>query len=252
MQKPTIVMIHGLIGSLQYFEPQRLIPSAQFRHIDLLGYGQFAGVDSESLTLHAQVENVANAIKSKVDEPVWLLGHSMGGAVAMMLAGQEPELVKGVINVEGNFTMRDAFWSSAIARMPASQWASDFSAMKADTAAWLTRCGIEPTEARQRWATHILNHQPASTVQAMSQAIIRETTTDGYRATIQCVLDRGCSIHLIAGERSAEDWDVPRAVRLAAKSYNEVGSAGHLMMLEQPASFCDALEQICSQINTAQ
>ena len=30
-------------------------------------------------------------------EPVWLLGHSMGGAISLMLAARAPELVKGVI-----------------------------------------------------------------------------------------------------------------------------------------------------------
>ena len=51
-------------------------------------------------------------------------------------------------------------------------------------------------------------------------------------------------LNLIAGERSAEAWDVPAFVLAAARSYTEIAGAGHLMMLEEPAVFCRAVESV--------
>ncbi|MCH7885796.1 MAG: alpha/beta hydrolase, partial [Planctomycetes bacterium] len=42
--------------------------------------------------------------------------------------------------------------------------------------------------------------------------------------------------------RSAHGWDVPPLVRDAARSYTEIGEAGHLMMMEQPDAYCRAVE----------
>ncbi len=51
-------------------------------------------------------------------------------------------------------------------------------------------------------------------------------------------------MHLVAGERSAADWDVPDFVRRAARSYTEQPGAGHLMMLEDPDAFCQIVNEI--------
>jgi len=142
----VLTMIHGLIGSLDYFDPAGRITRADVRTIDLLGYGSLRGESTDGLTLQDQVEHVVSQIASWSVSPVWLLGHSMGGAIAMMLADQRPELVRGIINVEGNFTEKDAFWSSAIVKKRFDEWAKEYGRMCDDVRAFTQRCGIEPTE----------------------------------------------------------------------------------------------------------
>lgn len=42
-------------------------------------------------------DDTLTVLRRERTEPVWLLGHSMGGAISLMLAARAPELVKGVI-----------------------------------------------------------------------------------------------------------------------------------------------------------
>ena len=242
MAKPTLVLIHGLVGSLSYFRPEQRVKRARVSAWALLGYGDLRGVPADRLTLANQAEYVADCIRDHTDAPVWVLGHSMGGAVAMLLAERFGELVAGIINVEGNFTLKDAFWSTRIVATPPAEWEAQYRAMAADVPAWVVKCGVEPTPTRVEWAREILAWQPARTVYAMARAILNETDDPRYLESVRRVMDRGVPIHLIAGEKSAAAWGVPDFVRAAARSYTEMPRLGHLMMLEAPDEFCRVVD----------
>lgn len=244
MHKPTLLMIHGLVGSLDYFDPDARIETADVRTLDLLGYGDFRDANPARLTLHAQTEHVASQMAVLPDRPVWLLGYSMGGAIAVLATERRPELVSGIINVEGNFTLRDAFWSRDIIAKSLEEWSNEYRAMLHDVPGWVTRCGVEPSKERVAWAASILEHQPAETVFAMSKAIVEETGDPAYLDAVRRVVEGGVPVHLIAGQRSAQDWDVPDFVRDSAQSYTRIAHAGHLMMLEQPVTFCRTVDSI--------
>ena len=246
--KPTLVMIHGLIGSLAYFDPQSKIDSARVSTPDLRGYGSLRGVPADSLTLAAQVDHLVEQLQGLGSAPLWLLGHSMGGAIAMMLADRLPEKIAGIINVEGNFTLGDAFWSSKIAKRSSESWATEYKNMQCDPAAWLQKCGVAGTAPNIQRAKQVLSHQSPDTVQAMSRAIVRETALAEYALCVRRVVERGCPIHLIAGQRSVEDWDVPEFVRAAARSFSELPDTGHMMMLEDPQAFCGLVDDIVRQV----
>ncbi len=242
--KPLIVMVHGLIGSLDYVDPAERIGEARVVILDLLGYGSLASAPIRGLTLAGQAEHVVGLVRALPDEAVWLLGHSMGGAVAMLVADRIPDRIAGVINVEGNFTLRDAFWSARIAEQDLEDWRRDYRRMQCNCPDWLQKCEIEPSVERIRRAEAVFANQPAETVYAMSHAIVRETAAPAYLDCVRRVVERRCPVHLIAGERSAADWDVPDFVRLAARSYAEQPGAGHLMMLEDPGAFCQIVNEI--------
>jgi len=246
MRTPTLLMIHGLVGSLSYFGPEKRIRRADVRTCDLLGYGAFRESPSDRLALHTQADHVAFFIADHAISPVWVLGHSIGGAVAMLLADRHPELVAGIINVEGNFTLKDAFWSHKIVEKEPARWEEEYRAMQADVPAWVQRCGISCTPQREGWTREILAWQPARTVYAMSRAIMVETTNPAYLQAVRRVLDSGLPVDLIAGEKSAAGWDVPDFVRSAARSYIEQPEVGHLMMLEAPDEFCRIVDTCLS------
>ncbi len=247
MDRPTLIMIHGLVGSLHYFDPPARMPEISVITEDLLGYGGQANVPPDRLTLAAQAELVTQWIDAVADEAVWLLGHSMGGAVAVLAADMRPQRVRGIINVEGNFTDKDTFWSRKIAAQMPAEWADQYHSMQDNPAAWLERCGIAPDPQRAMWAEHILANQPAGTVYAMAQALLAETLCPEYLSIVRGLLDRGLPLHLLAGDKSAADWGVPDFVRDAAASYTEQPGASHLMMLEAPDAFCQIVTTLLSR-----
>jgi pimeloyl-ACP methyl ester carboxylesterase len=239
-----LVMIHGLVGSLRYFEPEKRLRNARVIAPDLLGYGEYQDAAPDSLTLHDQADHVIQCINESGAQSIWLLGHSMGGAIAMMVAARMPERIAGVINVEGNFTLKDAFWSRKIVEGGLDAWDAEFQRMQSDIPGWLRRCGVEPNEQRITWTGAILDHQPPATVFRMSRAIVEETGDPTYLETVRGSIDHGLRIHLLAGERSAAAWDVPAFVRQAAVSDIIQPGVGHLMMLEDANEFCRLITEM--------
>ena len=246
---PALVMIHGLLGPIDYFGPQSFLPEFELHTPSLPGYGlEPKNWNGEAPSLRSQAAWVARYLRSRVARPAWLLGHSVGGAIAMLAAGLAPELVKGIVNVEGNFTLNDAFWCRKIAAMGDEAWAAEYRRMQADPTAWLEGAGIAVSAERLSWAQRILQHQSAATVSAMARAVVRETAADAYLASVQAVVEGGTPLHLLAGARSASGWDVPAWARKAAASSTVIPETGHMMMLEAPRLFCDALRSVVSEV----
>jgi pimeloyl-ACP methyl ester carboxylesterase len=236
-------MIHGLLGSSSYFDPQSLLPQLDVRTPDLLGYGSNRSLDA-GIDLHAQADEIVRVLRDEIGEPAWLLGHSVGGAVMMLAAERAPEMVRGLVSVEGNFTLKDAFWCSRVAAMREADWAAEYGAMEGDPAGWLERSGVEASDQRIAWAREILENQPYTTIQAMARSVVSVTGAPGYLEGVRRVLGTGVPLYLLCGELSASGWDVPEWVLALACRSQVQPKAGHMMMLEDPAMFCGIVDGI--------
>jgi pimeloyl-ACP methyl ester carboxylesterase len=244
MPQPHLLMIHGLLGSLDYFSPRSHLDGLDVHTPDRLGYGANAdAIPAAEIDLHKQADAIARHIREGIGQPTWLLGHSVGGAVAMLVADRVPELVAGLISVEGNFTLNDAFWCARIAATPADEWQAQYRALVDDPHGFLARGGIAESAERLAWADAILHHQQAAAVHATATSVIKETGAPAYLELVRRVVGR-TPIHLLAGARSAAGWDVPDWVRAAARSSVVMPDTGHMMMLEDPAGFCGRVREI--------
>ncbi|MDB5819161.1 MAG: alpha/beta hydrolase [Rhizobacter sp.] len=246
--RTPLVMIHGLLGSIDYFDPARYLDGLAVHTPDLSGYGTNpqadATIDAQPLTLSGQARHIADYLRQQVRAPAWLLGHSVGGAVAMLAAAQAPEHVLGVISVEGNFTLDDAFWCRQIAPLYPAEWSARYQAIRSDESAWLKASGIAATPERLEWARHILSNQPAATVHAMARAVVTETGHPDFLACVRKLVDAGLPIGLLSGESSRPDWNVPPWVQAAALRDAVLPGGGHMMMLESPTAFCRAVQEL--------
>jgi lipase len=232
-----VVLVHGLIGSLD--DPAiaaALHPHSVFSPA-LLGYGANAETDPATITLAKQAEFVAQLVRTRFGcGPVHVVGHSVGGVVAALLASEYPELVASLISVEGNFTLKDAFWSASVARMNQAEAEAMLDTLRSDPRGWLVRSGVSVTEEHIGVARRWLSLQPASTLRAMGRSIVDTTGQPSYEALLRSVFER-MPVHLIAGERSREGWDVPAWAEDQAASFNVIQHAGHMMMLEDGKGF---------------
>ena len=233
----ALLMVHGLLGPIDYFAPARLLPGIDVHAPDMIGYGRHRSEEA-GIDLAGQADALAHYLRDEIEQPAWLLGHSVGGAVAMMVADRVPELVRGLISVEGNFTLRDAFWCARIAALEEEAWAAEYGAMEDAPAAWLEKSGIEAYDERIAWARDILNNQPYTTVQRMARSTVAETGKPDWPDLVRRVLVRGTPLYLLGGEQSAAGWDVPEWVLAAARQILVQPKTGHMMMLEDPRNFC--------------
>lgn len=236
-----VVFVHGLIGTLRDPDLLAYFPRGRAIAPDLLGYGSLRHMPSAELHVEAQVAHLAQTVGDAFgDEPIHLVGYSVGGVVAGSFAYLTPDRVKSFVSVEGNFTLEDAFWSAKLARKPLDEVRRELE----DPMAWLEDAGVdhpEPewVETAARW----LAHQPASTVHAMAQSVVRETGQPEYLAMLRSVFSRH-PVRLVAGGLSRNKWNVPDwAISLAAKP-ELVEGRGHLMMIEDPDQFATRLEEV--------
>ena len=235
-----VVLVHGLIGSLS----APLITGAFNRPVltpDLIGYGDHASDPRMDWTLEDQADHLARWIADHVAAPVHLVGHSVGGAVAVLLAHRAPEMVRSLTSVEGNFTPSDAFWSRSIAGQGLGEVRATLDGFRADVPAWLRESGVEPDAARISIAAEWLDNQPAETVRSQARAVVAATEGGAYLDAVRDLLASGLPLHLLAGSRSSSGWGVPQWVRDRATSDAAVDGAGHLLMIERPAEFADSV-----------
>lgn len=103
-QGMPVVMIPGLFGSAFGF--RQLVPEmveAGFRAVvvEPLAVGTSGRPRRADYSLHAQARRVADALDSLGVRDAVLVGHSMGGAIALRVAWLRPELVRAVVSLEG-------------------------------------------------------------------------------------------------------------------------------------------------------
>jgi pimeloyl-ACP methyl ester carboxylesterase len=96
---PAIVLVHGLggqMGNFTYSLLERLTPDFRVILIDRPGAGYSTRAPGASARLGAQAETVARFIRILgLDRPL-LVGHSLGGAIALAVALNHPECVRGL------------------------------------------------------------------------------------------------------------------------------------------------------------
>ncbi len=101
-QGPWVVFLHGLFGQGRNFTQiaKGLEPDLRSLLVDLPNHGRSAWTERFDYVEHADA--VAEHLRAGVaaDGPVHVLGHSMGGKVAMVLALRHPDLVDRLVVVD--------------------------------------------------------------------------------------------------------------------------------------------------------
>jgi pimeloyl-ACP methyl ester carboxylesterase len=89
---PPLLLVHGLGGAAWNFsELAPLLPGRRLIIPDLPGHGASSPLPAPSLT------GFADVLAEILDEPVDVLGHSLGGVVALRLAERHPPLVRSLV-----------------------------------------------------------------------------------------------------------------------------------------------------------
>ncbi len=98
-QGPPLLLLHGLGCSSGYFEPLQRALSKHFTTyaLDMAGFGQTRAPRGSYLQLERLSEHVAQWLVSNDLERIPVLGHSLGGEVALDLTARFPERVSSLI-----------------------------------------------------------------------------------------------------------------------------------------------------------
>ena len=250
--KPVAV-IPGLFGASFTFRKVVPLLAAQGFHpivIEPLGTGFSSRTLKADYSLSAQSHRIAAVLDSLSSGPVLVLAHSLGAAIAFRLAIERPDLVRGIVSLEGGPTeeattptfrsaMRFVPWIKLLGGIRLVR--RKIRGMLLDSSgdqSWVTDgivLGYTLGEARDLNAT-------LRTFLAMSRA--REPAKLAPRLG-----DIACPVTLVVGT-ARHDGDVPpEEVALMSHSIQafEVDSqrgAGHYLQEERPAAVVSAVERL--------
>ena len=117
-REPVCVYLHGLgsasSADFPYIARHPQVASYRALLIDLVGYGFSDRPAAFSHTLAAHAEIIARLLDHLGLRQCHVIGHSMGGSIAIALADARPDLVSGLVVAECNFDPEDATFSQMI------------------------------------------------------------------------------------------------------------------------------------------
>ncbi|MBT8447792.1 MAG: alpha/beta fold hydrolase, partial [Gammaproteobacteria bacterium] len=95
-----VLILHGLLGSARNWRSMARSMAGDYDvlTVDLRNHG--ASPHTDSMRYEDMATDVAALIADEVSQPVTLVGHSMGGKVAMTLALHQPALVQRLVVVD--------------------------------------------------------------------------------------------------------------------------------------------------------
>jgi pimeloyl-ACP methyl ester carboxylesterase len=104
----AVIFIHGAFEDRSYFASQ-VNHMAQGRRVvalDLRGHGE--SDTPADVSVEAFAADVIGAAEESGVESAYIIGHSMGGVVALLVAEQRPELVSGIGMLDGTILFPEA------------------------------------------------------------------------------------------------------------------------------------------------
>lgn len=118
-QGAPVLLLHGFTGMKENFLV--LMPHLSARHRlvapDLPGWGDSTRLDGADYGYAAQADRVARFIEVAGLAPVDVVGHSMGGGIAAVLAARHPQLVRRLVLMDaGGVRFRDNAFGHAVLR----------------------------------------------------------------------------------------------------------------------------------------
>ena len=111
---PQILALHGLTGHGQRWATLAEQHLSEYAVLapDLIGHGHSSW--AAPWTIDANTAALASLLDERADAPVWVVGHSFGGAVALSLAAARPDLVAALVLLDPAVGL-DGAWMREIA-----------------------------------------------------------------------------------------------------------------------------------------
>ena len=259
-QGPDVILIPGFGCSREVWraEAERLKATHRVHLVQLAGFAGEPWSHGDGPFVRPMVEELARYIREQgLSKPV-VVGHSMGGMSALMLAQQRPELVGAVMSVDSLPFFSALFGHEATeetARPYAEQAAAGI--LAADDAGFRAGQAASAEGLSRDPATRALMVEwtAAGDRRAMAAAI-REVMTTDLRPGLAAM-----TVPVWAVYASDADGGAPAAMADAmwAREYEglpgvrliRVDDARHFIMSDQPARFAELMDQFLASISAS-
>lgn len=156
--RAAILAIHGLTGHGQRWDTlaNRHLPGFAIVAPDLIGHGRSSW--AAPWTIEANVAALAALLEADATDPVTVVGHSFGGAIALSLAAARPDLVASLLLLDPAVGL-DGDWMGEIAdAMLASPDFPGRDEARADktSGSWGEVAAADPAELERELDEHLI------------------------------------------------------------------------------------------------
>lgn len=235
---PTVVFIHGLgcskevfhdVWEMPVFEPYKLVT------FDLLGFGD----SSKPSDFPYRLEDHAEICKLFIEEldldRVHLVGHSMGGAIGLILIDEIPSRFSSFLNLEGNLIAEDCFFSREVR----SQSLQEFERSGYEKLISAINAHLEHRLLRE----FLLKSDPRAFYKS-SESLVSWSDSGEL---LEKFNDLSIRKAYVFGEANR---GIPVIRLLKGVSAIEIPNSGHFMMLDNPTEFYQTLPPFFDQVRT--
>jgi pimeloyl-ACP methyl ester carboxylesterase len=249
---PDVVLIPGFASSREVWraEADRLKTTHRVHLVQLAGFAGEPWAHGDGTFVQPMVDELARYVREAGLERPTVVGHSMGGMTAVLLAQQHPELVGRVMSVD-SLPFFSALFGPQVTAEAARPFADQTAAgmIAADEASFRAQQGQTAIGLARDPATRaaMVEWSMASDRRAMASAIREVMTTDlrpGLAAMTRPVwavyasdADGGAPAAMADTLWSREYASLP-GVRLV-----RVDGSRHFIMADQPARFAAVVDQ---------
>lgn len=252
-----LVLVPGLFGSAFGFRTLvPLLTAAGYRTIvvEPLGIGSSARPEKANYSLAAQADRIAAVLDTLHVRDALVVGHSIGGAEALRLAYRRPDLVNGLLTIEGGPTeatitpsfkraLRFAPWIKLFGgvRLVRRKVRGLLLASSGDPV-WVTEDVI------QGYTAGASRNLDATLKAYLAMASARES-----ERLAPHLVEIHCPVRLLVGT-ARHDGGVPEhEVRLLAQTLRSFAldsapGAGHYIQEEQPAAVVNAVDRLRASV----
>lgn len=260
----VLVFLHGWLLSRRYWQPivDRLSDDYQCLCYDLRGFGESQpepGQEPHSHTRYtpaAYASDLAILLENLGIDSPWLVGHSLGGTIALWSAAKLPQQVQGVVcvNAGGGIYLKEEFerfravGEQMIRLRP--RWLCNLPLIDRLFTRASVANPIEPQWGRQRLVDFVIAHP-----QAALRTLLESTTEEEVHRLPQLVSNLTQPVYFIAGTN--DTIMEPKYVRHLASFHPsfqsgeenvlEISECGHMSMVEKPNELSDHLRRIVNQ-----
>ncbi|MGD1855662.1 MAG: alpha/beta fold hydrolase [Leptolyngbyaceae cyanobacterium] len=251
--RSVLICIHGWLLSRTYWLPlmQQLTPEIACLAYDLRGFGD----SNQQLSSRCAVAKTAaydliayahdlNALLDQLElDHVWLMGHSLGGSIALWTAYLFPDRIKGVIcvNAGGGIYIHNAFEKFRNAGEQMLGWRPQW-LQHLPLLPWVFAKIMVQQTLSYRWGQQRLVDFLRADPDAAAQSLLASTTEEAVHQLPQIVAQLSQPVYFVTGEQ--DTVMEPRYVQHLASFHHffrqgkqavaTFENCGHFAMLEQP------------------
>jgi pimeloyl-ACP methyl ester carboxylesterase len=255
----ALIMLHGYAATSEIWTDVATDLAREFRviAIDQRGYGQTEHAEDMDYTRASQLEDLEGIIESLGLRSVTLVGHSMGGALAICYAAEHPEIVSALVVVEAApEVLRSGVENLRRLLTAGETWASFDDAVDA-FAPHLPGSSHEQLERRVRGA--LIQKEDGTFTWGFDEAFrdpsIRPPDPDPGQRRLSDLWDSAdrvqCPTMIVRGQDT--DMLTPEAIqrlhrRVAGSRVSLIEDAGHNVPTDQPSSLALNIREFLQSI----